>query len=110
MTDLIAVLIQMRDGEVACDVNRKFNDMLQSVYATGGEGKIDLSIKVKPSKMAMGGAVLEVETSHECKIKKPELSLGRSLFFVGDEGLTRDNPAQDRMFEETKEVRNVRPE
>jgi hypothetical protein len=98
MTDILAVLIQMRDGEVALECNRKFNELLDAVMATGGKGKISVTLDVKPSRMEMGGGVIEVEMTHKCSIDKPERTLGRSLFFVGDHGLTRDNPAQERMF------------
>lgn len=91
----------MRGGEVALDCNRKFLDLLSSVLETGQKGKLKLSIEVKPSKFAMGGAVIEVETSHNCQITKPELSVGKSLFFVSKDGmLTRDDPAQLALYEE----------
>lgn len=101
MSDFVTVLMSMRDGEVALDVNRKFQELLSAVFETGSKGKLTLTIDVKPSKLAMGGAVIEVETNHSCAVKKPELSVGRSLFFVTNEGtLTRDNPAQEAMFTE----------
>ena len=100
MSDFVSVLMEMRDGEVALDVNRKFQELLNSVFETGEKGKLTLMIAVKPSKVAMGGAVIEVETNHDCKLQKPELSVGRSLFFVTKEGtLSRDNPAQIAMYQ-----------
>lgn len=99
MTDVLQALMEMRNGEVAMDCNRKFNELLSAVLETGTKGKFSLSIEIKPSKFALGGAVLEVETQHECKVKKPELNVGRSLFFVAKDGrLTRDDPAQESMF------------
>lgn len=108
MTDLIQTLIEMRNGEVAMDCNRKFNELLAAVFGTASKGKITITVQVAPSKLAMGGAVVEVETTHECTIKKPEMAIGRSLFFVTQDGtLTRDDPAQAAMFEaERKEVSN----
>lgn len=101
MSDFVSILMEMRDGEVALDVNRKFQELLNSVFETGAKGRLTLTIDVKPSKMAMGGAVVEVETEHDCKLKKPELSIGRSLFFVTADGaLTRDNPAQIALYSE----------
>ena len=101
MSDFVSTLMAMRGGEVALDCDRKFKDVLAAVLETGQAGEIVLKVKVKPSKFAMGGAVLEVETSHECKLKKPELSIGKSLFFVGQDGLlTRDDPAQLAMYKE----------
>ena len=101
MTDLLAVLLDMRSGQVAADCNAKFNEVLKAVIETGGKGKLTIDLMVEPSKMGMGGAVVEVETKHECKMKKPELAIGRSVFFVTKDGdLTRRDPAQEQMFEQ----------
>jgi len=106
MSDFVSTLIAMRGGEVAVDCDLKFKEVLAAVLETGKEGEVILKIKVKPSKFAMGGAVIEVETSHECKVKRPELSIGKSLFFVAPDGsLTRDDPAQLAMYQE-QEVKN----
>ncbi len=97
--DLLAILLDMRSGQVAADCNQKFNDVLRAVLETGGKGELTIKLFVKPSKMGMGGTVVEVETTHECKMKRPELAIGRSVFFVTAEGqLTRDDPAQTAMF------------
>lgn len=100
MTDFVNMLVDMRNGAVALDLNAKFNEMLTAVLETGGNGELTIKLKAAPSKMGMGGAVLEVETEHECKMKKPELKVGKSFFFVTKDGdLTRDDPAQVAMFE-----------
>ncbi len=100
MTDLLKILLDMRNGKVAMDCNEKFNEVLKAVLDTGGKGELTIKLFVKPSKMGMGGAVIEVETEHEAKMKKPELAIGRSFFFVGKDGtLTRDDPDQEGMFE-----------
>src|ERR1700693_446368 len=92
-TDLLQVLLDMRNGQVAGDCNLKFNEVLKAVLDTGGKGELTIKLFVRPSKMGMGGAVVEVETEHECKLKKPELAVGRSLFFVTKDGdLTREDP------------------
>ena len=99
MTDLLQILLDMRNGAVAADCNAKFGDVLKAVIETGGKGELTIKLLVKPSKMGMGGAVIEVETEHECKMKKPELAIGRSVFFVTATGdLTRNDPAQDALF------------
>lgn len=99
MTDLMQVLLEMRNGAVAADLNTKFNEVLAAVLETGGGGKLTVDLSIKPSRMGLGGAVIEVETSHECKLKKPELPIGRSVFFVSRDGtLTREDPAQTALF------------
>ena len=109
MTDVLAFILDMRNGAVAMDVNNKFNEMVKAVIETGGKGELVIKLLVKPSKMGMGGTVIEVETDHECKTKKPELAIGRSTFYVTKEGdLTRNDPAQENMFETAKETANGR--
>jgi hypothetical protein len=104
MTDLISILMSMRGGEVALDCNRKFQELRESVLETGMKGKLNLAIEIKPSKLALGGAVIEVEMRHTCQIAKPELSVGRSLFFVAKDGsLTRDDPGQLALYDELRE-------
>lgn len=100
MTDFVNLLVEMRGGQVAIDLNKKFDEILQAVLETGGKGELTVKLTVKPSKMGMGGAVIEVEMEHDTKLKRPELKVGRSVFFVTKDGkLTRDDPAQTAMFE-----------
>lgn len=109
MNDLLNVILEMRGGQVASDISSKFDEVLKAVIETGGKGELTIKLKIQPSKMAMGGAVVEVETEHETKMKKPELAIGRSVFFVTKEGrLTRDDPAQTAMFEAAEEKQNGR--
>lgn len=97
--DVLQVLMDMRSGAVATDINSKFNEMILAVLETAGKGELTITIKAEPSKMGLGGAVLEVSTEHACKMKKPELAVGKSFFFVTRDGqLTRDDPAQTAMF------------
>lgn len=99
MTDLLQILLDMRSGQVASDCNAKFGEVLKAVLDTGGKGELTIKLFIKPSKMRMGGAVVEVETEHECKAKKPELHVGKSTFFVTKDGdLTRNDPNQEAMF------------
>ena len=106
MTDFVNLIMEMRGGAVATDLNEKFNEMLTAVLETGGSGELIVKIKAAPSKMGMGGCVLEVETEHECKMKKPELKVGKSFFFVTKDGaLTRDDPNQTDMFTPAEQER-----
>ncbi len=93
--DVLAVMLDMRSGQVCADINSKFNEVLSAVLDTGGKGELTIKLFIKPSKLGMGGAVIEVETEHDCKFKKPELQVGRSFFFVTkDKVLTRTDPDQ----------------
>lgn len=109
MTDLLGVLLEMRSGQVAMDCNSKFNEVLRAVIETGGKGELTIKLFIKPAKMGMGGCVVEVETEHECKLKKPELAVGRSVFYVTPDGdLSRESPEQAGLFAlESKEKKNA---
>jgi hypothetical protein len=101
MNDVLQVLLDMRNGAVAADVNSKFDALVEAVLDTGGKGKLTVELIIEPSKKGMGGVVLEVSASHTCKLSKPELAIGSSVFFVSEQGkLTRDDPAQERMFQQ----------
>lgn len=105
MSDFINTLMEMRGGEVAMDCNRKLHELISAVLEAGKGGELALRVKVAPSKFGMGGAVLEVQVEHDCKVKKPELSLGKSLFFVSQDGtLTRDDPRQIALYGEEAKV------
>lgn len=102
MTDLLAFIMDMRGGAVAQDLNEKFNEVVGAVLDTGGKGQLTIELNVEPSKMGLGGAVIEVSSEHKCKVKKPELAIGKATFFVTKEGvLTRNDPNQTSMFDAT---------
>lgn len=104
--DLLGILLDMRSGQVAADCNSKFNDVLAAVLETGGKGELTIKLFISPSKFAMGGAVVEVETEHECKTKRPELKVGKAIFFVSRDGkLTREPPDQVGLFAASEEIR-----
>lgn len=104
-TDVLQFLLDMKNGRVASDVNDKFNEVLDAVIETGGKGELTVKLKVQPSRFATGGVVIEVEAVHECKLKKPELAMGKAVFFVTKEGtLTRNDPGQESMFSAADEV------
>lgn len=103
MNDFLQVLMDMRSGSVAQDINSKFNELVSAVLETGAKGELTVKLLVKPSKFAMGGAVVEIETEHEVKSKVPELKVGKSVFFITKDGrLTREDPAQTAMFEQER--------
>jgi len=97
-SDFLATILDMRQGKVAQNCNEKFNECLQAVLDTGGKGELTLKLHIRPSKMGLGGAVVEVEMEHDIKLKKPELEIGKAFFFVARDGsLTREDPEQIAM-------------
>lgn len=104
MTDVIGILSELRSGQVISDINQKFRELSSAVLDTTGKGEMVIKLTVKPAKLAIGGKVIEVEIDYESKIKKPELAIGSSLFFVTDDGdLTRDIPGQMPLMERQME-------
>jgi len=98
-TDLLAVLLEMRNGLVASDLNSRFNEVLAAVLDNAGPGELTIKLKFAPSRLASGGAVIEIEAQHSTTMKKPENKIGKSAFFVGRDGkLSRDDPNQEQMF------------
>jgi hypothetical protein len=106
MTDFVSLLMESQNGHAATTVNEKLRDLVKAIQETAKGGTLTLKLAIVPGKTGMGGAVLTVVTSIDCVIKKPELAIGDSIFFVTDDGeLTRDDPKQAAMFEEKKRVR-----
>lgn len=104
MTDLIHVLLEMRNGAIAADLSAKFQEVLDAVIDHHGKGELTIHLRVEPAKLGSGGVVLEVEMVHETKLKKPQPKFGRAVFFVGsDRRLTRTDPNQEAMFDMEKE-------
>ncbi len=99
--DFLSTVADMRAGAVLMDVNDKFNELMDAVRATSSKGEIQITLKIKPTKLAFGGSVAEVEIEHTVKTKKPELKVGTATFYVSEEGrLTRDTPGQEALFVE----------
>jgi hypothetical protein len=99
-TDFLNVLTEARNGAIAVDLNEKFNRLLTAVLETAGTGKLTVEFKVEPAKQGFGGAVIEVNITHDVKMKVPELKVGSAMFYVLPDGsLSREDPAQTAMFE-----------
>ena len=108
-SDILQLLISMRAGRVVADINDKFNSVLAAVLDTGSKGKVTIDINIEPGKMGVGGMVLEVELSHNIKLKKPELQIGKAVFFVDRSGLlTTQDPDQEALFAEAEQVKEVK--
>ncbi len=94
MADFVSTLIEMRNGAVASDCSRKLTELITAILETGKKGKLTLNINVVPSRLSLG-KVTEVEIDHDCKVSKPELSTGRSIFYSTPDGqLLRNDPSQ----------------
>src|ERR1700679_3104854 len=107
--DFLAMLAEARNGQIAIDINEKFNRVLIAVRDTAGKGKLTVDFTIEPTKLGMGGVVVEVDVSHETKLKVPELKVGAAKFYVKANGeLSRQDPAledQEMMFQEEPKER-----
>lgn len=102
--DLINVLMEMRNGKAVAEMSGKFNELIAAIKGTGKGGKLVLTLNVKPSRAELHEGVKEVVVKHECKIDKPEITVGPSTFYMSAEGkLTRSDPDQAELFEEEKQ-------
>lgn len=105
-SDIHQLLVEMRSGRVLQDINTKFNQVLAAVLDTGGKGKVTIELNIEPGRMGTGGCVLEVELSHNIKLKTPEHDIGKAVFFVDKSGLlTRDDPEQTDLFNEVEQMK-----
>lgn len=104
MVDIIQTLLEMRNGKVASEINRKFAELMNAIYTHRKPGAITISIKVSPDKFDEAMQVSEVKFAPDVKLAKPERPLETSMFFVTDGGnLSRTDPAQRQMFEQQEE-------
>lgn len=104
--DILSMLSEMSSGQVLSHVNSKFRELNESVKGTLGKGKMVIEVSVAPGKTAFGGDLETVVIGVEVKLKKPELALGESIFFIDDEAeLSRNDPRQEALFAERKEVK-----
>jgi hypothetical protein len=108
-SDFYQLLIEMRSGRVLQDINQKFNTVLAAVLDTGSKGKVTIDLNIEPGRMGAGGAVLEIELSHNIKMKTPEHDIGKAVFFVNKQGvLTREDPEQTALFAEAAQIKEVK--
>ena len=109
MNDVLQILMDIRGGQLANRLNEKFNEVLDGVRETAGVGTLTLKLKISPSKLGKGGAVIETKIEHDLKTTRPELQIGAGVFFVTEDGtLTRDDPAQTALFEEAQSRAEVK--
>lgn len=77
-----------RGGALDIEAGAALAEVAAAVQALDKKGKVVITIAVNPMKMGYA-----VEVSDTLKADVPE-ERGASIFFVDDEGLTRDDPQQ----------------
>lgn len=104
--DFLSALGEQSGGKAMIVAGLKLAELIEAVKGTGKKGTLTLSIELRPAEKEFGGNVVGVMSNIDIKIKKPDLPLAETFFFVDDDGnLTRNDPRQEEMFAERKEVR-----
>lgn len=104
--DFVQMLMEVQSGEAAMLANSRLHELVQAIRDTAGSGTLTLKMSVKPGKLGMGGLVQTVVATVDVVIKKPELHLGDSIFYVTEDGnLSRNDPRQEALFC-NKEMKN----
>ena len=103
--DLLAVLVEMRNGQLAIDLNSKFGDLMAAIRETRNKGSINLKLAVEPSEIDIHEGVKAVKITPTVTLSAPQKGVPPALFFVTQDGaLSRTDPAQFEMFGESEEV------
>lgn len=85
---------QLRAGRTQDELSQKLNQLTQDCRATGKQGSITLTIKVKPDKGDTGQYFLE----DDIKTSEPKFDRGQTIFWGTPEGnLQRTDPNQGEL-------------
>ncbi len=104
--DFVSMVADIQGGEALAVINGRFKEAVQAVQETTGKAVLTVKMVMKPRKLGMGGSVHTVDFELMCEVKKPVLQPGGAIFFLTEDGeLTRDDPNQERLFEEKERVR-----
>jgi hypothetical protein len=112
MADVLGTIAQIDRGRAIQEICIEFDQVLEAVRTAGGSGELVIKLKVEGKSWDPNTNQLrEVGITHSVSSKRPRRKLGGSTFFVTHGGeLTRNNPEQQEMFDETFEVKGTRRE
>jgi hypothetical protein len=112
MADVLATMAQIQGGRAIQEISIEFDQVLEAVRTAGGKGELVIKLQVEGKSWDPATNQLrEVGVTHTVTSKRPKRKLGSSTFFVTRGGeLTRNNPEQAEMFDETFEVNATRRE
>lgn len=97
-------LAQHKKGELDAEIAVVLSDLACAVQKLGKAGSVTITLSIKPNPMSDSVIVVD-----DVKVKRPEPSRGAAFYYISDDGhLQRDDPAQNRFFDET--VRSVDPD
>ncbi len=88
----IETIVALKNGAVLQEMGERLRVLVDAVRMTEKAGALSVTFKVVPA-VAGSGEVVTVEADIKEKIPRP--SLGKTVFFTGDQGiLTRQDPRQ----------------
>lgn len=87
-TSFIQVLNEIRAGKLTKRLTDDLAELTEAVVAEGKAGTLTLKLAVKPN----GDDAINITPTVTTTVPKPQV--GDSLFFTGDEGLTRHSQTQ----------------
>lgn len=98
------IITHYRRGTLNKKINEKLAELTKVCRDTNKAGEITIKLKLKPSKS--GGN--EFTWAGSVTSKVPEQIIPEAIFFIDDKGnVTRDDPAQSKMFEDEDERAGV---
>lgn len=83
-------LRDLRGGEVLDELSAKLNEVVGAVTTTGKEGKVTLTLKLKPMN---NGAMLQIDDDITASVPKPATG-GTVMFPTPENNLSRRDPRQ----------------
>lgn len=100
-SDVVALMMEMRNGQTAAIANDKFAEVMDAVRATRRKGKLVITLEVEPAEIdGDTNEVSRVKINPDIKMVRPEPNLGSGIYFVTkDGGLSRQDPKQFEMFD-----------
>lgn len=106
--DFVSVLAELKNGRALNDCSRKLTELTDAVTEHRKKGKLILELVIEPSGVDEDRRVTETRVMWNCRIARPESDTGSSTFFVTRDGrLTRNDPAQEEMFEGVETVQEI---
>lgn len=105
MANFLEVLGDHRSGDLIPELDNRLTEVLSAVRGTGKEGKLMLTLTIKPAGRLKVETVL-IEDKVDTKI--PELPKGGSIFFATDDNeLHLRDPRQETL--DLRDVNSERP-
>ena len=104
ISDILSTLAELDRGMFAVNAGRKWLELCKGIVEVRAGGTLTIKLKVKPVGISQEtGKVNQFEIKPEISIDKPEHPLRPSLFFVTEDArVTRDDPDQERLFDESQ--------